>query len=207
MTREELLARFPRASAAVLALNTGAPRPAPSAAPCPPRPVFPAAGVKTAPTAPTPRKSKGTASAGPAKPRASRVPKTRNAGTITEAAYWGMLRSGLRRLFRFWKPAVLALHAARIPCSGARGQKWAYVCADCRRAFPRKLVQIDHVEPCGALTELSHLPDFVRRLTPEDPKAYAVRCLACHQAKTNAERAAVTPSDTRCSCPSDTAGS
>lgn len=189
MTREELLARFPRASAAVLALNTGAPRPAPSAAPCPPRPVFPAAGVKTAPRPPTPRKSKGTASAGPAKPRAARVPKTRNAGTWTEAEFYGRLRSCLRRMSMFWRPARIALHAARIPCSGARGQKWAYVCADCRRAFPRKQIHIDHVEPCGALTELAHLPDFVRRLTPEDPQAYAVRCLSCHQAKTNAERA------------------
>lgn len=189
MTREELLARFPRASAAVLALNTTR-QPTPAAAPLPPRPLIPAARVETAPPAPTPRKSKGTASR---KPCVSRVPKTRNASTWTEAAYWGALRSGLRRLFRFWKPAVLALHAARIPCSGARGQKWAYVCADCRRAFPRKLVQIDHVEPCGALTELSHLPDFVRRLTPEDPKAYQVLCAACHTAKTNAERGLSAP--------------
>lgn len=119
----------------------------------------------------------------------SRVPKTRNGGTWTEAAYWGALRSGLRRLFRFWQPAMQALHAARIPCRGKHGQKWAFICADCGRVFPRKQVQIDHVEPAGALTDLAHLPDFVRRLTPEDPKAFAIRCIGCHRKKTDAERA------------------
>jgi hypothetical protein len=99
-----------------------------------------------------------------------------------------MLRSGLRRLFRFWKPAVAALHAARVPCSGRHGQKWAYVCADCGKLFPRKEVQIDHKVPVGRLLAYEDLPGFVERLTPESPDAYACRCLSCHQEKTNKER-------------------
>lgn len=125
----------------------------------------------------------------PPKPKKGRkVARTRNAGTITEAAYWGMLRSGLRRLFRFWKPAVKALHAARVPYSGKHGQKWAYLCADCNKLFKRDGVQIDHVEPVGALTCLDHVPGFVARLTPEDSSAFKIRCTRCHQTKTNQER-------------------
>jgi 5-methylcytosine-specific restriction endonuclease McrA len=99
-----------------------------------------------------------------------------------------MIRSGLRRLFRFWRPAVAALHAARFPCAGARGQKWAYLCAGCRRPFPRKQVQIDHVVPAGELTDYAHVGEFLRRLTPESPAAYQVLCKACHTAKTQAEQ-------------------
>lgn len=35
-----------------------------------------------------------------------RVPtlKTRNAGTLTESAFWSFIRSALRQKSRFWKP-------------------------------------------------------------------------------------------------------
>ncbi len=125
----------------------------------------------------------------PTKPsKRAKAARTRNAGTITEAAYWGMLRSGLRRLFRFWKPSVAALHAARVPYSGKHGQKWAFLCADCQRLFKRQGVQIDHVEAVGTLLCLDDLPGFLARLTPEDPGAYKIRCIRCHQSKTNQER-------------------
>lgn len=122
--------------------------------------------------------------------RKARIARVRNAGTITEAAYWGMVRSGLRRLFRFWKPAVMALNASRVPVKGPRGQKWAYLCADCGKLFLRKAIQIDHVVPVGTLLAYEHVGEFLKRLTPEDPSAYAVRCLSCHQEKTNKEKAA-----------------
>lgn len=134
------------------------------------------------------RKSKGKAVSKASGPKAHRVPRTRNGGTWSEAKYFQTIRSGLRRMFRFWKPAAMALQAARVPCRGANGQKWAYVCADCGKVFPRKAVQIDHITPCGALTELGHIADFLQRLTPENTDAFAVRCLACHQNKTNTER-------------------
>ena len=138
---------------------------------------------------PVPVKRKGKAKAAkPAKQKKERVPKTRNSGTWTEAQYWGRIRSCLRRMSLFWKPAREALQAARVACAGPRGQKWAYVCADCGKVFQRKLVHIDHIEPCGKLTDYAHIGDFLRRLLPEGKDAYAVRCLTCHQAKTNAER-------------------
>jgi len=41
---------------------------------------------------------------------------------------------------------------------------------------------------CGALTDYAHVGEFVRRLTPESPDAFRVRCLTCHQLKTNSEK-------------------
>jgi len=121
--------------------------------------------------------------------RRSRVPLVRNGGTWSEARYWQAVRSALRRGFRFWRPAKLALEAARIAAKGPRGRKWLYLCAACGKFHLRKHVEIDHREPCGALTKLEHIPDFLRRLTPENPKAYQVLCVRCHPKKTRAERA------------------
>jgi hypothetical protein len=134
------------------------------------------------PDTPQPRKTKGNGR--------QRVSKHRNGGIWSEARYWQAIRSGLRRTFRFWKPAVDALHAARVPMKGPRGQKWAYLCCDCRKLFKRRAVEIDHVTPCGVLTAFEHIPGFIQRLTPESPEAFKIRCLKCHQAKTAAEREA-----------------
>jgi hypothetical protein len=174
MTFAQLRERYPNASIGFLAANASDGLPADLA---PRKAVVAAPKGKPTPAAKTPRK-----------PRVSRVPRVRNAGTWTEAQYWQAIRSCLRRMSRFWKPAVAALHAARLPCKGPNGQKWAYLCHDCRKTFPRKQVQIDHVTPCGALTDFAHIGEFIRRLTPENVDAYAVRCLPCHQIKTNAER-------------------
>jgi hypothetical protein len=133
------------------------------------------------------RKGKAKAQA-PAKLKKQRVQKTRNSGTWTEAEYWQRIRSCLRKMSMFWKPAREALIASRIPCKGPRGQKWAYVCSDCGKVYHRKQVHIDHIIPCGNLTSHECLGEFVRKLLPEDKAAFAVRCVTCHQAKTNSER-------------------
>lgn len=133
------------------------------------------------PLAPKPVKAKE-------QPRKGRVARTRNAGTMTEAAFWSMLRSGLRRSFRYWKPAAAALAASKRDHPGPRGQRFAYVCASCKQLHKRTNVQIDHCTPCGALTSYEHLPSFVRNLTAEGPDAYQVLCKFCHNLKTKSER-------------------
>lgn len=127
--------------------------------------------------------------------RKARVERTRNGGTLTEAGYWGYVRSSLRRAFRFWKPAVIALKKVQVPMKGPRGRKWGYICAGCGKLYLRTQVQIDHKEPAGALTDYAHVGDFLRRLTPEAPEAYQVLCTGegtngCHDAKTAREREA-----------------
>ena len=60
----------------------------------------------------------------------------RNAGTWSEAKYWGTLRSGLRRLFRFWQPAQDALRGvvrevlARVQREGLPGEHHLYIAFD-----------------------------------------------------------------------------
>jgi hypothetical protein len=134
-----------------------------------------------APAAPLPRKRTK-------RMRGSRVPLTRNGGKWTEARFWQAVRSALRRGFRFWLPADIALKRARVAAKGPRGRKWLYRCAECDTLHLRKNVQIDHREPCGALTKFEHVAEFLARLTPEEPGAYQVLCLDCHGEKTGKER-------------------
>ena len=117
-----------------------------------------------------------------------RVARTRNGGTWTNSEFFGRLRSSLRKMSQFWRPAITALNRSRIPCKGPNGQKWAYMCAGCGDIFKRKDVQIDHKVPAGSLTCLADLPGFVERLLPEDPGAYQILCTACHKAKTAKQR-------------------
>lgn len=126
-----------------------------------------------------PRKTKGKAA------RSPRVERTRNGGTWTEAKYWGWVRSALRRAFRFWVPAQRALKAAHI--AGTK-RPALYLCTDCKKAFPRKEVEIDHVVPVGRLASLEDVAGFLARLTPEDSNAFACRCTSCHLQKTQQQR-------------------
>jgi 5-methylcytosine-specific restriction endonuclease McrA len=116
-----------------------------------------------------------------------RVPKTRNANTMTEAAYWGMLRSVLRRGFRYWKPIAKARELAKVPYDGEnKRQKWAYICASCGGLFKGSEVQVDHIVPCGSLKCPEDIAPFVEKLTAEN--GYQVLCKSCHTIKTNRER-------------------
>lgn len=106
---------------------------------------------------------------------------------MTEAAYFGMLRSGLRRIFRYWKPLQQAKNNARAKYDGPnKRQKWTYQCATCLKRFKGSEVQVDHITPVGSLKSLEDLPAFVAALTAEE--GYQVLCKECHQEKTNAER-------------------
>ncbi len=116
-------------------------------------------------------------------------PKTRNLNTQTEAAFFGHLRSALRRTFRWWKPAQQAKINARQPYIGAnKRQKWAYQCNQCKQWFKGSEVQIDHITPTGQLNRLEDLPGFVERLTVEDVNAYQLLCKPCHKNKSAKER-------------------
>lgn len=117
------------------------------------------------------------------------VLKTRNNGTITESAYWGKIRSALRKCFQYWKPMMVCLNdASRTYKGDNKRQKKEYVCASCRNWFKRTEVQIDHIVPVGSLRCFEDIEPFIKRLTEEDSKAYQVLCKNCHIDKTNKER-------------------
>ena len=61
--------------------------------------------------------------------KTSRVPKTRNAGTMTESAFWSFIRSALRQKSRWWKPITECKMKARRPYKGPnKRQKFEYQC-------------------------------------------------------------------------------
>lgn len=117
----------------------------------------------------------------------ARTKKTRNAGTLTEAAYWAKVRSILRRGFRYWKPIINTKLEARREYKGEeKRRKWEYQCAECKQWFPEKEVEVDHQIPVGSLKSGKDLEGFLERLTAEG--GYQLLCKPCHLKKTIRER-------------------
>jgi len=115
------------------------------------------------------------------------VKKTRNNNTMTEAGYWGMVRSMLRRGFRYWRPIQQARQQAKRCYTGLnKRQKWEYQCAKCKEWWKGSEVEVDHIIPTGSLKSGDDLQGFVERLSSED--GYQVLCKSCHKKKTNEER-------------------
>lgn len=112
--------------------------------------------------------------------RSTRVPKTRNYYTWTESQYFGRIRSILRNGFRYWKPAYIALENASRIVKTKKGKRKEYQCDVCKNWFPRKLVQIHHIQECGSLSSYEDIVPFLQRLTNEDVTAYRVLCTKDH---------------------------
>lgn len=120
--------------------------------------------------------------------RISKVPKTRNNGTMTEAAFWAFIRSALRNKSRYWKPITQTKMNARRAYSGPnKRQKFEYQCNHCKKWFAEKDINVDHIIPAGTLTCANDLPGFVERLFCE-VNNLQVLCEKCHDVKTQKER-------------------
>lgn len=119
------------------------------------------------------------------------VERTRNAGTMTESAFWSFIRSALRQKSRWWKPIAKAKEAARrkfTPPKGSKSkQRWEYQCAACKGWFPEKQINVDHKNPAGSLKCAADLPGFVERLFCEIDNLQ-VLCSKCHDKKTEYEK-------------------
>ena len=119
--------------------------------------------------------------------KTSRVPKTRNAGTMTESAFWSFIRSALRQKSRWWKPITECKMKARRPYKGPnKRQKFEYLCNSCKRWFPDKQINVDHIVGAGSLNCGQDLPGFVDRLFCEQDNLQ-VLCTTCHDHKTKLE--------------------
>lgn len=117
-----------------------------------------------------------------------KVVKPRNAGTMTESAFWSFIRSGLRQKSRWWKPITECKLAAKRTYKGPnKRQKFEYQCNQCKNWFPEKQINVDHIEPAGSLNCAADLPGFVERLFCEQDKLQ-VLCTKCHDAKTKSEK-------------------
>ena len=120
--------------------------------------------------------------------KTSRVPKTRNAGTMTESAFWSFIRSALRQKSRWWKPITECKMKARRPYKGPnKRQKFEYLCNSCKTWFPDKQINVDHIVRAGSLNCGQDLPGFVDRLFCEQDNLQ-VLCTTCHDHKTKLEK-------------------
>jgi 5-methylcytosine-specific restriction endonuclease McrA len=112
------------------------------------------------------------------------VIKNRNNGTMSEAAFWGMIRATLRNKSRFWKPSAQCVQNAKRKYVGPnKKQKFEYQCNSCKKYFKRQDVNVDHIIPVGTLKSAQDLPGFVERLFCE-VKGLQLLCKKCHDAKT-----------------------
>lgn len=117
------------------------------------------------------------------RPKTERVPRTRAGGEWTEAAYWGFIRSGLRQLSMRWPPLRNIMRRDRRPYSGPdKRTKWEHRCEICGGWYPAKMIEVDHVEPCGQLKSYDDLPGFVARLLCEADNLRKT-CATCNQSR------------------------
>lgn len=110
-------------------------------------------------------------------------------GTMTEAAFWSFIRSGLRQKSRRWKPIYDCLNLAKRESKDKNNKrlKWQYQCAKCKKWHPRAEVSVDHIKPCGSLNKLEDLAQFVKTLFCEVDNLQ-VLCDKCHDTKSKEDR-------------------
>lgn len=115
------------------------------------------------------------------KVKKERVPRTRNANTLTESEFFGKIRNALRNIARFWKPAAMAKQKTkRVYIGPNKRQKVEYVCNRCKKGFPITQVQAHHTIECGSLKTYADLPGFVERMFTENVNEYEILCKNCH---------------------------
>lgn len=114
----------------------------------------------------------------PVKPR---VPRTRGGETLTEAQFWGMIRSAFRQRSMFWPPINKCKKNARRPYEGEnKRRKWEYQCAKCKEWWAEKETVVHHIIPTGELKKYDDLPGFVERMFCEI-EGFEVLCKNCHK--------------------------
>ncbi len=101
-------------------------------------------------------------------------------GTMTNAAFFGMLRAFLRSKSRFWPPIKICRDRAKEKYVGPnKRRKWSYKCESCKGLFDVKNVAVHHIVDCGSLKSFEDLTGFTKRLFVDSDKLVLL-CNKCH---------------------------
>lgn len=114
-----------------------------------------------------------------------------NSGTLSEAEFFGKIRSALRNVFRYWKVMQLVLKNASRPSEDKTNKrlKTQYQCNHCKKWFKRSDVHIDHIVPAGSLKSYDDIVPFIKNLTSDDIDNYQILCKKkCHLEKSKQEK-------------------
>lgn len=125
----------------------------------------------------------------------AKVIRTRNAGTLTEAAFWNMFKNALRKLSMFWKPGEEYLKGIRELKSKLNKESmsldllqskstYGYPCKHCLLWFTRKGVEKDHIVNCGHISSFVSLGEVAKRMFIETDEGWQCLCKTCHNKKT-----------------------
>lgn len=126
--------------------------------------------------------------------RGPRVPRTRNDGTMTEAQFWGWIRSQFRRMSMKWRPIYAKYKDSRRAATPEDRRKFGnrikftHQCDGCGSWFPRTRIDVDHTIPCGSLRSFGDCGQFLEKMLVERDGLKLLCTDKCHSAKTAAER-------------------
>ncbi len=118
------------------------------------------------------------------------VNKTRNNGTLTEAAFWAMFKNALRKLSMYWKPGEEHLKSVRRLNRNLDKprQQYEYPCNMCKQWFSREEVDKDHIDPCGGISSFKDISRVAEKMFIEVDGGWQCLCKPCHSIRSKAQR-------------------
>lgn len=113
---------------------------------------------------------------------------TYNNGKWTAGRMRGFIVSALRNASRRWPPKYETLNAAKTTKKVNKKTKRIaqhFKCASCKKEFPQKEVQVDHIVPVAA--NATTWDEYINNLFC-DSHNLQVLCIGCHKKKTAKEK-------------------
>lgn len=112
-----------------------------------------------------------------------KILKPYNSGTMSSAAFFGMIRSALRQKSRWWKPILNVKNRGKIAYVGDnKRRKFSYICEECKKEFDAKSISVHHKKECGSLRSFEDIGKFCKKLFCEE-KDLILLCEKCHDKK------------------------
>lgn len=109
----------------------------------------------------------------------------------TEGRIKSFITSTIRSGFRRWPPKYVVLANSYVNTKvNVKTKRFAkhYKCAKCKKAFPSKEVQVDHIKPVVSANGFTSWDDFIKNLFCSEENLQ-VLCKGCHSIKTKKETA------------------